>query len=348
MQEKIIITNSRRASMMDCARKHWFRYEQELVPINRNDAFFQGSLTHECLEPWHRNQSTDEIGRILQETRAAFSDDPKAKHIIAHVRATMLAYIKRYPSEQFEPEFLERSFVGDIVNPRTNASSKKLCYAGKVDGVVQQREDGTYWLLEHKTTSDITANYLDKLWEDPQIHLYAHYIEIQEKITITGIIYNILVKSRITQREGETEDAYQARYAEACATSKTGKSVAKRKMPETDEEFAARLSEAYNRPEMFQRQEIILDRTQVREQLEELWAFGQYYLQTRRGKVWFRNRQACRRYNSRCGYFPVCSARPEEFDQMAEMYLKHEAANQELGGDNNNGAPNGDFGSFDF
>jgi len=52
-----------------------------------------------------------------------------------------------------------------------------------------------------------------------------------------GIIYNVLVKARLQQSAGETEAEYEARRAELIAKSKTGKSSAQRKLPESDEAF---------------------------------------------------------------------------------------------------------------
>ena len=48
----------------------------------------------------------------------------------------------------------------------------------------------------------------------------------------------------------------------------------------------------------------------------------QQYLWSRRTNTWLRNRKHCYAYGRRCGYFEVCSARPEEVDQYVEMYLQ--------------------------
>ena len=83
----------------------------------------------------------------------------------------------------------------------------------------------------------LDASYLDRLWTDFQITLYAHYVEQALGIRISGVLYNILVKARLQQSAGETEAEFDARRAELIAKSKSGKSSAQRRMPETDEEF---------------------------------------------------------------------------------------------------------------
>ena len=73
---------------------------------------------------------------------------------------------------------------------------------GKVDGIIQY-SDQTIWLMEHKTAADIGGGYIAKLWMDFQIALYAHFLEVTQGIKITGILYNILGKAQIKQKQGE-------------------------------------------------------------------------------------------------------------------------------------------------
>ena len=175
-------------------------------------------------------------------------------------KAMMRGYMRTYgPAEDFEVVDLEKVFNGKIFNPETGASSRSFDLAGKVDGIV--KIDGEYWLLEHKTASVIDSGYLERLWMDTQIILYSHYIEKTMGIKITGVLYNILAKARLKQSTGETEEEFQARRAELIAKSKTGKSTAKRKMPETDEDFAKRLNAKYEQPNMFHRERPVSYRT---------------------------------------------------------------------------------------
>lgn len=80
------------------------------------------------------------------------------------------------------------------------------------------------------------SNYLDKLWTDTQIALYCYYLR-ELGYPIVGVIYNVLLKSRLKQSKGETQEEYEARHAELAAKNKSGKSTAKRQLPETNEEF---------------------------------------------------------------------------------------------------------------
>jgi len=95
--------------------------------------------------------------------------------------------------------------------------------AGKVDGIVQIGE--SYYLLEHKTASNIDASYIERLWTDFQITMYAWYVKNTLGIPVIGIIYNILGKAKIQQSKGETEAEYEARRQELIAKSKKWKNV---------------------------------------------------------------------------------------------------------------------------
>src|SRR5205823_2865866 len=139
-----------------------------------------------------------------------------------------------------------------IVNPETGAASRRFTLSGRVDGVV--RAGAEHLIIEHKTASVLDAGYLERLWTDFQITLYAYYVEQVLGVRVNGVLYNVLVKPRLQQGQGETEAEFEARRAALIAKSKTGTSSAKRRLPETDEEFQARLAEKFAEIGMFHRE----------------------------------------------------------------------------------------------
>jgi hypothetical protein len=155
--------------------------------------------------------------------------------------------------------------------------------SGKADAIVRLPE-GLH-LLEHKTAASLDGNYLDRLWTDTQIALYSHYLR-QLGYPIVGVIYNVLLKSRLKQSVGETQEEYEIRRAELAAKNKSGKSSAKRQMPESDEAFQARLAEWYSRPEAFHREHIYLSEDRLAMLQEEVWEITQQYLDARRRGKW--------------------------------------------------------------
>jgi len=240
--------------------------------------------------------------------------------------AMMNGYAAKYPAEEFEVIALEKAFEGPIVNPATGAASRSFKLAGKVDGIV--RIGGEYFILEHKTASQVDADYLEKLWTDFQITIYAHYVEQTMGIPITGILYNVLVKAKLQQSKGETEEEFQARRVELLAKSKTGKSSAKRHMPESDEEFQQRLTEKYADPEMFHREMLYLSRDRFDILRSELWELTQAFLDARRRGVFYQNTAFCFNYQRPCPYFALC--RSNGNPNVIENFYQRVAPNEEL------------------
>jgi len=254
----------------------------------------------------------------------------------------MDGYAIKYQEEFFRTVATEMVIEGPVINPTTvrrQSSAHRMKFRGRIDGLVQRHEDievgpnGTYWLLEHKTTSSLNGNYMQAIWEDPQIFLYSTYLEQSRGIRIAGVIYNVLAKSRIEQRKEESEVEFEQRRAALLAKSKTGKSSAQRRLGESDEDFRTRLNDIYS-PDattpMFYRQEVLLDDRRRTEAMSELWWTVQSYRAAKRSGHWLKNRQQCHAYNSQCDYWTLCSAEPGEVDDLITTYYRTEDAFVEL------------------
>jgi hypothetical protein len=322
----IVSTYSMWALFRNCRKAVEWRYVEQLVPLERAGALRFGSLVHECLELWHGQRDLalvlDHIDR--QCVSRAQEEDRKRDWLLA--TAMMRGYAAHYPSEEFEVVALEKTFEGLIVNPATGAASRSFVLAGKVDGII--RLHGQYFILEHKTAAQLDADYLEKLWTDFQITLYSHYIEQTMGIPITGILYNVLVKARLQQSKGETEEEFEVRRAELLAKSKTGKTTAKRKLPETDEDFQQRLADKYADPLMFHREMLYLSRDRFEILRAELWELTQAFLDARRRGVFYQNTAFCFNYQRPCPYFALCRANGNP--NVLENFYQRVAPNEEL------------------
>ncbi|WP_353612810.1 PD-(D/E)XK nuclease family protein [Mangrovibacter phragmitis] len=333
MSELMTTTYSMWRLFRNCRMACKWRYIDELVPLERDPNLAFGSVIHDCLECWHGERDLakvlDHIDRIYPNR--AQDDHQQADWHLA--RAMMSAYAEHYPAEAFEVVALEKTFEGPIVNPATGATSRSFILAGKVDGIV--RQDGQYFLLEHKTASQIDASYLERLWTDFQIILYAWYLEQTLGITVSGIIYNVLVKAKLRQGKGETEAEFEARRVELIAKSKTGKSSAKRKLPEDDETFQQRLQEKYLEPGMFHREVLYISRDQFEELRAELWELSKAMLDARRRDTFYRNTSYCFQYGRPCAYFQLCRSggNPNVIENHFQRIAPHEELRDGAGED---------------
>jgi hypothetical protein len=322
----IISTYSMWSLFRNCRKAVEWRYIEQLVPLLRDHNLHFGSLIHDCLELWHAERDLAKVLDRIDRLCPSRAQDEDQKRDWFNATAMMTAYAEHYPTEEFEIVALERTFQGAIVNPATGAASRSFVLAGKIDGIV--RIGGDYFVLEHKTASQLDADYLEKLWTDFQITLYAHYIKQTLSIPITGILYNVLVKARLQQSKGETVEEFELRRAELLAKSKTGKTTAKRKLPETDQEFQQRLAEKYAEPTMFHREMLYLSRDRFDILCSELWELTQAFLDARRRGVFYQNTAFCFNYQRPCAYFALCRSNGNL--NVIDNFYQRVAPNEEL------------------
>lgn len=322
----VVSTYSMWSLFRNCRKAVEWRYEQHLVPLQRDRNLRYGSLVHQCLEAWHARRDLAEMLALIDRLCPNRLQEENQRRDWHLATAMMTAYATRYAADDFEIVALEKNFEGPIVNPATGAASRSFVLAGKVDGIV--RIGGERFILEHKTAAQVDGDYLEKLWTDFQITIYAHYIEQTTGISITGILYNVLVKAKLQQSKGETEEEYQARRAELLAKSKTGRTTAKRKLAETDEEFQARLAEKYADPAMFHREMLYLSRDRFEILRSELWELTQAYLNARRRGVFYQNTAFCFNYQRPCPYFALC--RSNGNPNVIENFYQRVEPNEEL------------------
>jgi hypothetical protein len=183
-------------------------------------------------------------------------------------------------------------------------------------------------VITHNTAAQVDGDYLERLWTDFQITLYAHYVEQTMGIPIAGILYNVLVKARLQQSKGETEEEYEARRAELLAKSKTGRTTARRREPESDEDFQRRLAEKYADPAMFHRERLYLSRERFDILRAELWELTQAFLDARRRGVFYQNTSFCFNYQRPCPYFALC--RSNGNPNVIENFYQRAEPNEEL------------------
>jgi RecB family exonuclease len=325
--DKTLLTYSALNTFRNCPRKYKNRYLDNLRPRERAEALSFGSVIHTAIELWYRSPDIESrLPDVLAYIDDAFENRMvDANQLVQWHLATAIirGYAERYATEEFEVVEVEKEFVGEIRNPDTGRQSQTFRIAGKVDGIVRCH-DGLY-LLEHKTASTVDASYLDKLWTDTQIALYCYYLR-ELGYPIVGVIYNVLLKSRLKQGKGETQEEYEVRHAELAAKNKSGKSTAKRQMPETDDEFQARLTEWYSRPEAFHREFIYLSEDRLAMLQDEVWEITQQYLDARRRGKWLLNTSNCFSYQRPCEYLTYCQSgfNPNVADNLYEIALPNE------------------------
>ena len=312
---RAILTFSALRDFRNCRRRYYNRFVREIVPAGRDSNLYLGDTFHRSLEAWFAldrdgvARDSAAIARIHALIDASYPNrdgDPQQKRLWHLARAMFDGYRRRYPTEDFEVVDVEREFDARIINPATGYPSRSYCMRGKVDLLVRMRETGELFIVEHKSAAQIDGAYIERLPLDFQVAIYSHFLSRDLGVPIAGVIYDVVGKAKLKQREGETQEEYERRHAELVAKSKTGRSSAKRHMPESDEEYAARLADKYDDPAMFHREALYLSQDDVRDLVTEVWDLTQQLNTARREDAYYRNTDFCFRYNRPCAYFPLC------------------------------------------
>lgn len=327
MTDRTVTTYSLWSLFRNCRKAAYWRYLREIVPAETDGALALGSVVHQALERWHTTRDLAATLDLIDRAYPNRAGDESEKRDWHLATAMLRGYARRYPAETFEAVALEKTFEGEIVNPATGRRSRSFVLRGKVDGIVRQ-PNGEVFVLEHKTAAAIDGTYLDRLWTDFQITIYAHYVEQALGLKVAGVLYNVLAKARLQQSKGETEAEFEARRAELAAKSKTGTSRATRREAESDEDFAARLDAWYDRPEAFHREVLYLSRDRFQQLRAELWELTQALLDARRRGAFYQNTSYCFHHHRPCPFYALC--RSNDSPVVLENLYRHAPAHAEL------------------
>lgn len=295
--DRQLVTYTEMQDFLHCRRKAELRYELCLVPKkSRDGALFLGNLVHEALRIWHRHRSLDLALDYINRQLPAHNQHEDQLRDWQMATAMLTGYAKRYKIEPFKIVWLERQFRTDITNPDNRSEvSKRFVFGGKVDGLVEIR--GRFFLIEHKTAAIVGSAYLDRLWTDFQITAYCHAIERAYGNPISGVVYNVIQKTKIRPRVNESRD-----------------------------EFLERLIAVYDDPQMFTRQDLIISKDQYVAVERLIWELAQERERCQKRGFYYQNPGACFMYNRPCRYYPICSSGGSELvvDEHFEKREPHE------------------------
>lgn len=333
MTLKTTLTFSAIKLFQSCRQKYNLRMNEGLTPLAQDDNLYLGSVWHAVLEVWYGGGDCEskivKAGLIIDQSFPNRQTDSRQKRDWHLCHAMFRGYINRYPDDEFKVLDVEMEFAVPIINPFTGRSSRTFELRGKVDGLAQLKQTGELFILEHKSAAQITGDYIERLPSDFQINLYALALSRFLKRKISGVIYSVTRKANLKQSEGETEEQFEIRKAELIEKSKTGKTSAKRKLPESDDVFRERLIEKYSDPEMYHREVLYLSDDDAARTSSELWDITKLILAAKRENSWIPNWDNCFKFgNQPCTYWPLC--RSNNNPNVRDNFYKIVPPNEEL------------------
>jgi hypothetical protein len=293
---KVVLTYSALQSFLTCPRKYFWRYIQEVEPVEKSDALLLGSAVHRYLEYFYSQVPVD------RETLLTEGLSPKTRGILNGV----INNYGRIYSDDFncyEVLSVERVLSGNIINPVTQRSSANFEFGGKLDTLVRLRvgmddiPTGSLAIMETKTAARVDDLFWSRISLDPQTALYTHYLQEELGEEIAGVIFNVIAKPFFRQRKDETE-----------------------------EEFGNRISEKMADPEMYHRRTIAVQDLNAEEVLSDLWNAKSFIHLARENSAYPKSSSACTLYNSTCDYMALCSSKdPDAVIKESGLYQKREA-----------------------
>jgi hypothetical protein len=104
-------------------------------------------------------------------------------------------------------------------------------------------------------------------------------------------------------------------------------------MPESDEDFQARLAAKYADAGMFHREPLFISRDRFESLRAELWELTQAFLDARRRGVFYENTSQCFQYGRPCPYFALCRSGGSETvrENLYQRVAPHEELREEEG-----------------
>ncbi len=253
----------------NCPRSYYWSRVRGIRLIRETPAeLHAGKLWHLALAAWFMTRDTDQVAAALEAKADAEQ--------YSRTMAMFLGYKARWGDSFPLFSLHEQEIEVPIINPDTGRRSRSFIQFGYLD-MLARHHDGKVWLWEHKTTSQITGQYLERLWGDSQITGYVAALQFMG-IDVAGVVYDVAQKPRLRQRKGEAV-----------------------------EDFWDRLTAWHlEHPEAYAREEVVISDRQIEDWRRDLWQTTQGILRCHRSGVWPRNTSRCYDWYRECQYASLC------------------------------------------
>lgn len=288
-----LLTHSRLACFRACPRRHLYRYEYGLRPIEESEPLRVGKAFALAVE-------TDAKGGDVE---AALAGQVEDVFELGKVAAMFTVHKEHWAGQTEQHVAAELPFDIALVNPETGAATPIWRLAGKIDRIVRL-EDGRIALKEYKSTSrDFApgADYWLRLQLDMQLSLYL--LAARELgYDVSTILYDVTRRPALRPLKATPVEA--RKFTKDGALYKT-----QRDKDETPAEYAARCTESLTADPVrsFARIEIARTDADLDECRGELWSQQLVIREAQRSKRWWRNPEACvSATGQKCDFLPVC------------------------------------------
>ena len=184
-----------------CRKKYYYWGVRHLQTRTKSPALLFGGAIHDALDLYY----TKGLDVALENFRETYQDrETDDLRTVANGVKLMEWYAKVYHTEPFEimgkPETGFVFPIGDVL------------WGGRMDLPVKWKQDGSLWIMEHKTTSKVGFNFFNQFDLDKQITGYILAMEAFTGQTVQGCLVNLLQPwkevKRVTAKTKKPEDHF--------------------------------------------------------------------------------------------------------------------------------------------
>lgn len=175
---------TRLATFTLCPRKYHYRFNLDRVLRTPQTAPEFGSAIHSALDEWYKSHDVEKAVSIF---KAAFTEQPDVDDKRTHEMGEWILrnYHERYQSQPWTILATEQSFTIPLAHD-TN-------FIGRIDKIIEW--DKTVWVVDHKTTSQLGAQYTKMAEPNAQ---FTGYVWAARKLgyNARGIIVDALLTAK--------------------------------------------------------------------------------------------------------------------------------------------------------
>lgn len=327
---KRVLTYSSTSAFKECRRKYQYSYVDEIKPIAEPRPLRFGSAFHLALEMYYLGETPGDIlqavDKYFDDGPADLSDDDLTKQAEDRemVKAIFTRYAERYGAENFVPIMVEQSGEVPILNPKTGRPSNNWSLKFKVDGIIRDAA-GLHWIIEHKTTSAITSQYIKALTMDTQCVAYIDAVRRAFGINVVGVLYNVVLKDAPKPPNVNKNGSLSMAKNQNTTAELFRAAIAENGFNESDyAEHLAWLES--NQKQFFYREWLTFPDELIREWQQEIWQIARDVRSCEKEKHWYKNTSQCVKYGS-CRFFDICAAIDRQ--SIIDMNFVKKAKNHE-------------------
>lgn len=323
-----LLTNSRMKCVRQCPRLHFFKYLLGYRPNADKAELFFGSLMHKGLEAWWLAvmaglPELEWFNRAIAALISVAGVDP---FDLAKAQVLMKGYHSTWAGDVGEYEILgvEQRFEFALTNPATGRASPVWRVAGKLDVRIRRKKDGLVGFIEHKTSSEdvsLGSPYWQVLKMDSQVSTYfdgASSLGDEAAFCLYDVIgkpgqkpgsvplTDELGNKIVLDAKGERVRTGQGKWRQ---TSDTAQGYVLQTRDETPDEYGLRCLAALEADpaKFYTRGEVVRLEAELNEARAENWQLAAMLRESINAERYPRNVDSCRRGNSLCAFFGVCT-----------------------------------------